>query len=138
MKIVTFFLMLFTLSSFSQDLKKHQWKNRVLLIYTDDKNADDFKHQIKVLSEDKKGLAERKLVVYQFTKNDFTVNFDKVWLTSNYFIKNYVHNNETFKVLLIGLDGGIKLEQNKILSLEKLFAIIDGMPMRKRELKRKN
>lgn len=130
--------MLSTLSSFSQDLKKHQWKNRVLLIYTDDKNADDFKHQIKVLSEDKKGLAERKLVVYQFTKNDFTTDFDKAWLTSNFLYKNYVNNNEPFKVLLIGLDGGIKLEQNKILSLEKLFSIIDGMPMRRRELKRKN
>ena len=38
--------------------------------------------------------------------------------------------------LLIGLDGGIKLRQNSILTKEKLFAIIDGMPMRRRELKK--
>jgi len=138
MKIVTFFLMLFTLSLFSQDLKKHQWKNRVLLIYTDDKNADDFKNQIKVLSEDKEGLVERKLVVYQFTKNDFTNDFNQIWFSSNSLFNNYVNNNESFKVVLIGLDGGIKLDQNKVVLPEKLFTMIDGMPMRKTELKRKN
>ena len=40
--------------------------------------------------------------------------------------------------MLIGLDGGIKLEQIQILSAEKLFAIIDGMPMRKREIRKNN
>lgn len=130
--------MLFTLSSFSQDLKKHQWESRVLLIFTDDKNADKFKNQIKILSENKKGLKERKLVVYQFTKNEFTTNFNEVWSSSNSLFKKIVNNKDSFKVILLGLDGGIKLEQDRILSPEKLFTIIDGMPMRKNELKRKN
>ena len=130
--------MLSTLSSFSQDLSKHQWENRVLLVFTDDKNADAFKHQIAILSEHKKGLEERKLVIYQFTKNEFTTNFNDVWSSSNSLFKKYVKDNESFKVMLIGLDGGIKLEQNSILSPEKLFTIIDGMPMRRNELKRKN
>jgi hypothetical protein len=130
--------MLFTLSSFGQDLEKHQWESRVLLIFNDDKNADDFKNQIKILSENKKGLTERKLVVYQFTKNEFTTNFIEVWSSSNSLYKKFVNNKDRFKVLLLGLDGGIKLEQDRILSPEKLFAIIDGMPMRRSELKRKN
>jgi hypothetical protein len=36
------------------------------------------------------------------------------------------------------LDGKIKLEQSTILSTEKLFTIIDGMPIRKREIRNKN
>ena len=127
-----------TLSSISQDLDKHQWESRVLLIFTDGRNAADFKDQIKILSAHKKELAERKLIVYQSTKNDFTINFNEVWFSSNLIFKKYVHNRERFKILLMGLDGGIKLEQNTILSPEKLFAIIDGMPMRKSELNRKN
>ena len=130
--------MLSTLSSCSQDLSKHQWENRVLQIFTDDKNSDAFKHQIAILSEHKKGLEERKLVVYQFSKNEVTKNFNEVWSASNSLFKKYVKDNERFKVILLGLDGGIKLEQNSILSPEKLFAIIDGMPMRRNELKRKN
>jgi hypothetical protein len=138
MKKLIFLLMLFTLSSFSQELKKHQWESRVLLIFTDDKNADDFKNQIKILSENKKGLKERKLFVYQFTKNEFTTNFNEVWSSSNSLYKKFVNNKDRFKVILLGLDGGIKLEQDRILSPEKLFTIIDGMPMRRNELKRKN
>ena len=41
----------------------------------------------------------------------------------------------TFEVVLIGLDGGIKLRQTKLVSLDKLFTLIDGMPMRRNELK---
>ena len=130
--------MFFSISSFSQDIKKHQWENRVLLVFTDDKKSDNFKHQIKILSENKKELAERKLVIYQFTENYFTTDFSEVWFSSNSMFKKYVNTNDSFKVLLLGLDGGIKLEQDKILSLKKLFTIIDGMPMRRSELKSKN
>ncbi len=126
--------MFFSISSFSQDIKKHQWENRILLVFTDDKKSDNFKHQIKILSENKKELAERKLVIYQFTENYFTTDFSEVWFSSNSMFKKYVNTNDSFKVLLLGLDGGIKLEQDKILSLEKLFTIIDGMPMRRSEL----
>lgn len=125
--------MIFTLSSLSQDLSKHQWKNRVLLIYTDDKNADDFKNQIKILSEHKKELTERKLVVYQFSENQYKTDFNTVW-----FLSNFKKASEEFKVILIGLDGDVKLKQKTILTTEKLFAIIDGMPIRKNELKSKN
>jgi len=37
--------------------------------------------------------------------------------------------------LLIGLDGGTKLELTHYLSTEKLFTIIEGVPMKKRTLK---
>ncbi|MDP5094209.1 MAG: DUF4174 domain-containing protein, partial [Polaribacter sp.] len=50
----------------------------------------------------------------------------------------YNPKNTPFKVMLIGLDGGIKLAQSTVLSKEKLFAIIDGMPMRKREIRNNN
>ncbi|MBG7611245.1 DUF4174 domain-containing protein [Polaribacter sp. BAL334] len=45
---------------------------------------------------------------------------------------------DVFTITLIGLDGGIKLEQNRVISSEKLFTIIDGMPIRKREIRNKN
>ena len=44
---------------------------------------------------------------------------------------------EPFEVVLIGLDGGVKLRKESPLSKEDLYAIIDGMPMRRAELNRK-
>ena len=41
------------------------------------------------------------------------------------------HMNTHFEVILIGLDGYIKLQQNEVISAKNLFAIIDAMPMRK-------
>lgn len=41
-----------------------------------------------------------------------------------------------FRVLLIGLDGGKKLDQTKMLSVKKLFNIIDSMPMRQAEIQK--
>jgi hypothetical protein len=122
----------------SQEIEKHQWENRVLLIFTSDKNGDDYKNQLQKLLENKEDLEERKIIIYKFTENEFSTNFNKTWSLSNSLLKKFVNNKDNFKVFLIGLDGGIKLEQNTILSPEKLFTIIDGMPMRKRELKNKN
>ena len=41
-------------------------------------------------------------------------------------------------MILIGLDGGVKLRQTEMISLDKLFTLIDGMPMRRREIKNEN
>lgn len=94
--------------------------------------------QIAMLSKEKQGLAERKLKIYQFTKDKYTTIFSTAWQSSNVKKRKYVNKSDDFKVILIGLDGGVKLKQTEILSTEKLFTIIDGMPMRKRELNQKN
>lgn len=128
------FCIIFSTNLISQDFRKHQWKNRVLVVFTNNVKNDSFKKQVSILSKNQQNLTERKLVVYYFTKDKYIFNFDEYWQKSRKFKKE----KETFKLLLIGLDGGIKLQQDSILSTEKLFAIIDGMPMRKRELSKNN
>lgn len=123
---------------FSQTMENHLWKQRVLLIYTEDKNSADYQQQISLLEKEIEELKERKLVVYNFTKTDFLVNFESAWKNSNELFTKFNPNKATFKIWLIGLDGGIKLAQPTVLSKEKLFAIIDGMPMRKREIRNNN
>ena len=39
-----------------------------------------------------------------------------------------------FRIVLVGKDGGIKLEQEEVLDPETLFSLIDGMPMRRNEM----
>lgn len=131
------YFLFFTITVIGQNLEQHQWVNRVLLIFSDDKKDERLIKQIEVFSEEKQGLAERKLLIYRFSENQFTPEFNKVWFSSTLKTKKYKRKSENFKVVLIGLDGGIKLEQTSLLSTEKLFAVIDGMPMRRREIKTK-
>ncbi|MFC4268429.1 DUF4174 domain-containing protein [Polaribacter marinivivus] len=136
-KIIFFCIFSFVFSSYSQDVKKHKWENRVLLVFTHIKNDEIFNKQISNLLKEKKGLTERKLIIYQFVKDQYSINFDSKWLLSSLKKSKYKTESENFKVVLIGLDGGIKLEQTSLLSTKKLFTIIDGMPMRRNEIRNK-
>jgi glutathione peroxidase-family protein len=134
-----FFIIVFILSfmlSFSQDFKDHQWKNRVLIVSTNNEKDIDFQKQINLLENLDEELKERKLIVYQIVGDKYKLGFTESYKLLNSSSKKYVSTKDGLQVLLIGLDGGIKLKQSSILTAEKLFAIIDGMPMRKRELRK--
>ncbi|KOY51103.1 DUF4174 domain-containing protein [Polaribacter dokdonensis] len=134
-----FLIIVFTLTfmqSFSQDFKDYQWKNRVLIVSTNNEKGIEFQKQINLLENLDQELKERKLIVYQIIDNKYKLNFTESYKLLNSSSKKYVSTKDGLQVLLIGLDGGIKLKQNSILTAEKLFAIIDGMPMRKRELRK--
>ncbi len=120
---------------YSQDLSKHQWKDRLLLIYTNHKESNLLQEQLKTLKENGKGLKERKIKIYLFTSSEFSNDFGKSWQKSPVLFNRYIYTSNSFQILLVGLDGGTKLTSFKILSTKKIFALIDGMPMRKREIK---
>jgi hypothetical protein len=120
--------------AFGQNLNKHRWKNRVLLIISND-SAQQMQ-QIGILKKDVKGLKERKLIVYLTTP--YWLNRDVLktkWVRNTRFYKKVKKKKGNFEVALVGLDGGVKLRQTQVLTLEKLFALIDGMPMRRAEMK---
>lgn len=138
MKTPVLFLVLFMISMvvFAQDLEKHLWKERLLLVFSMDKNSEKLQEQLSFLSNEKKILAERKVKIYSFTSELFRSNFDETWIVSDQLFKKYVGVSSGFQIVLIGLDGEVKLKQYKISSIKKLLKIIDGMPMRKRELRK--
>lgn len=41
-----------------------------------------------------------------------------------------------FEVILIGLDGGVKLRQTEALETKKLFDLINSVPMRQAEMRK--
>ena len=123
--------------SSAQDLSKHKWENRLILIITDDENNSTFKAQLAELRKDLPGLEERKLIIYQVFPGEYKtgLNGDNKKKSSRLY-NDYKKSGSGFEVVLLGLDGGIKLQQNELLKLEKLYATIDVMPMRRREVER--
>ena len=120
--------------SFGQNLNKHRWKDRVLLVISNDSIKQV--QQINLLKKDLEGIKERKLFVYITTPFWMKKNMmNSEWERNTCFYEKVKKMKGNFEVALIGLDGGVKLRQTEVLSLEKLFTVIDGMPMRRSEIK---
>jgi hypothetical protein len=133
--LMTMLVLFGTSISFAQNLEQHEWKDRVLIVTATSTKLVE--QQIGLLSKDLKGLKERKLVVYKVNPNQYTKGIDSQnWVANQTLYSKLKQTQKDFEVILIGLDGGVKLRQTELLSLEKLFALIDGMPMRRAEIKR--
>ena len=124
---------------YSQDLSSHKWKDRLLIVNVANKNSALYKAQIAEFNQNIKGLEERKLVLYHFKGNEYKVGWElkSEWKQRGKNGRKYQKSTSDFEVLLIGLDGGIKLRQNELLKSQKLFSIIDAMPMRIQEMRNK-
>ncbi len=122
-------------------MQKHEWKNRVLIIKSPDKLNMEFEKQINEFLNADIDLAERKMAVYQISGSQYSLNnylnpemsFDWKEIPDDADLP--LNEKDEFEVILIGLDGGVKLRQNVLLTLEKLYGIIDSMPMRRWEMK---
>ena len=79
-------------------------------------------------------------MVIQAHKNRYKTIFpeNSEWVSSSLKDELKISRKTEFEVFLLGLDGGIKLRQQEIVKTEKLFSLIDGMPMRKAEIRRKD
>ena len=140
MKLLLFIPILFLSPMLkAQDLDKYQWKNRIILIITENEGSDVLNRQLQVLKDENKGLKERKLKIFQISPGKYRECFprEKDWTTAEKSIYELKKSNSDYEILLLGLDGGVKLRQTEILETEKLFDLIDSMPMRKAEMQRK-
>ncbi len=122
----------------AQDVSVHRWENRLLILLTEDTEDMLLKKQLEELSNCREGIEDRKLIVYRSTKDKFRKGLDSEgeWKNSSDIYKKYKGNKPGFQVVLIGLDGGIKIDQSEIISCEELFGTIDSMPMRKAEMRK--
>lgn len=92
------------------NLAAYQWQSRVLVIDTPSEQDAEYLRQIRVLEAAQAGLLERNLQIV---------------------IRPFA---PSFRVRLVGKDGGVKLDQNVPVESAALFALIDTMPMRRAEI----
>ena len=124
------------LSTEAQDLDQHRWKDRLILVYSEERESKALTQQLEELASDMKGFEERRLVIYAVSGDYFRKGFKKgPWQRKNQSMDTYFPSEKAFEVVLLGLDGGVKLRQDHLLTRNKLYSTIDAMPMRQRELK---
>ncbi|WP_295178955.1 DUF4174 domain-containing protein [uncultured Christiangramia sp.] len=133
-------IIFYGMTSKAQDLQQYQWQNRIIVLYANETELDLLTMQLELLTEEPNELSERKLLVIQAHKDRYKIIFpeNSEWVSSSLKGELNIIKKTEFEVFLLGLDGGIKLRQQEILQTEKLFSLIDGMPMRKAEIRRKD
>lgn len=108
------------------DLEEARWNLRPVLVFSPSGEYPDFLRQEELLAIDADGLAERDVrVVRVLGDSDAALR------------ARYRAPMEAFTVILIGKDGGEKLRSGEPVTTGELFALIDTMPMRQQEMRRR-
>lgn len=140
--MLLFFILLFPYMMHDTDpielrLSELRWEQRVVLVFAGDAGDEAYQEQLRILHEAESGLQDRKLVRITFAPGR-PARFEGQPITeeSERTIRQaFASKDEGFNFVLLGLDGGEKLHSRKPVSTEELFARIDRMPMRARELR---
>ena len=142
MRVVVFFLLLFagiaqiTMAQ-NDPLQAYRWTHRLLLVFTPNDATDSAQSLRAALDREACGLAERDMLVAWFSAMDGsrlggeTISDGIVALLR---ARLDVAAGE-YGVFLIGKDGGVKGRYAETSVLEEIFALIDGMPMRRAEMR---
>ena len=118
-KLITIIVLLMIGNTFKQFSA-----NRQLLIFGKEGNETLVQQQLQVLNAEPDALKERAIKITVVEKD-------------NALHKKYSAETGQFAVILIGKDGTEKYRTNTLLQTKELFAVIDAMPMRRAEMKRK-
>jgi len=112
------------------------WEKRVLLVFAPDRHDDRLRRQNAALEASADGLAERDMTLIRVFADDSVCVDDQVHARSaSSFYRRFAVDRGEFRVILVGKDGGVKLDRNLAVSADELFALIDSMPMRRYEMR---
>jgi hypothetical protein len=106
-------------------------------------DTPQLRSQIQILSQDQSQLRQRDVVLVPVlssgtldgaSRNSPTIS--PLAASDHLAARKHFHiAPDEFTVLLIGKDGGEKFRSNQPISAEKLFGLIDAMPMRRQEMR---
>lgn len=113
-----------------------RWKSRVLLVFAPADDSPALLKQRQLLRTSHSNLSERDVIIVEVIRsNANAVNQPGIRLNGQALVKNFLAETDQFKVVLIGKDGGPKLERSTPLEATELFGTIDAMPMRRSEMR---
>lgn len=123
-------------NSTASELDRLKWKNRILLIFSSDADSSALLRQRQLLSRSPADVGERDLVIVEIIGGKASaLGQPGLGLDAKALQKRYQAEGASFKVVLIGKDGGSKLERDRPIDSTELFRTIDAMPMRQSEMR---
>lgn len=122
----------------SAAMSNYKWKYRPLLVFAQSDSSPQLAEQRRIVATGRAALAERDVVVVWVIGNGATAELGPApMVTAADLRSRYGVANNTFRAVLVGKDGGVKLSSPKPFGTAGLFATIDAMPMRRDEMRRR-
>ena len=122
------------------DLSQFQWKNRLLFLFAPNRSHPLFDVLQKSIATQQAEVADRDLVIFEILESG-TSRLDTSDLdpqVAQSLRDKFDVSPGRFAVILVGKDGGIKLNQQDETRLDDIFGLIDSMPMRREEMRQKS
>ena len=122
------------------DLSQFQWKNRLLFLFSPNRSHPLFDVLQKSIAIQQAEVADRDLVIFEILESG-TSRMDTSDLdpqVAQSLRDKFEVRPGRFAIILVGKDGGIKLNRQDQTRLEDIFGLIDTMPMRREEMRQKN
>lgn len=117
-------------------LEKYQWKNRLVLVFSDNDGQSMAEQQINWLKKNGQDLAERELLYFWFGEENADMSISGFPAQEVASLRErYNPEGKPFLLLLIGKDGGVKMIRTTAVEPREIFDLIDSMPMRRSEMK---
>ncbi len=133
--LALFMALPFTLSA--QSLNEFRWQSRVIVLFSPSLDDPLFLQQYALLKDASDALRERKIVVVMVTPQGVHENTG-IFLkesSSEYFYQRFSAQPYQLELSLVGLDGTEKFRaKNTVTPVSVLLELVDGMPMRQREI----
>jgi len=118
------------------ELGDYQWERRPLLLFAPTDRDPRLLETLSRIEASRCDFLDRDMVIGlvvregKSTLDGHAMTADE----SQRLAKQYAIGENTFSALLIGKDGGEKLRVDEVPDLQAIYAVIDGMPMRSREM----
>lgn len=116
-----------------ENVNELEWKHRIILVHA----LAEPEESLHIFEKQDDEIHDRDIYWFIFLDDGIKTNYQGVLQKKFYdkTINSYFKDAEE-NVVLIGKDGGIKLKE-KHLNLQSIFNLIDAMPMRQLEMKKK-
>lgn len=117
------------------ELGDYLWTSRPLLVFAPSDSDPRLVDTLNRIEASRCEVVDRDMVIgVVVTEGTSSLDGQAIGTDqSHQLMKQYGIEENAFTVVLIGKDGGEKLRVNEVPNLQTIYAVIDGMPMRKRE-----
>jgi len=125
-----------TMTERTFDLDTLTWQARVLIVFAPDMTDTRVIEQRARLDAVHAGLVERDMAVFFVARDQIMERGGRRYegKDAQALRVRFDIDIDAFTVVLVGKDGGEKARDTSPVSLVKVFALIDVMPMRRREM----
>lgn len=118
----------------AEPLEAYAWRARPLVIFAPQADDADLVRQLALLEGSEAERRERETPLILVVGDDATVDGRGSSLDAAALRARYGAPADAFALRLVGKDGGVKLARDAPTPAAEIFALIDAMPMRRREM----